>query len=269
MIWLLAIAWGATPPEIDLDDTDRWDAGAEAFSKGPAGCWSMTGTVELRLMHDTGASGFGKRRQTDRTVRGTLKATFTDHRWTQFHYTLDAEREMWMMVRPFWGEVDDDAVQVVDEAGEPVPLEDTSMFGKRGRNRRAAPINADRARQTAQLASVEYVQWNDETREVELVKDASLQGIGSGNAITVYRFAEGAPIATGLDITLPSKATFGTWPMQVMIKEGRIHIRGFQVGGAVLPHAQRFSGIGGVFGQTFGVDSVVAFTEARRCTSEP
>lgn len=268
LLTLPAVA--AAPPGVDLEDVDGWEARSKAFDEGPDGCWELEGTLELRLMLDAGASSFGRRRHDDTTVHGTVSARFDDHTWKRFHYTLDQERQDWMIFRPFWGNVEEDAILVVDKQGNPVvTAEERREAAERRRSFRIGRKAADDGKPQVTISSLLNVIWDEQAREVVFEEDGNIRGLARGKAIARHRFPEGSTQATAFDITLPEGGTFGVWPLQGTLTSGSVHIRSYPTAsGAAIPHHQRFSAIVQVFGQTVGVDSSLAFTTARRCVPE-
>jgi hypothetical protein len=276
MMWIIAVwftAMSAVPEGVDIDDVDMWADAAESFREGPDGCWMFEGHVTMILAVDGGASSLGLGGMMAGEVHGRVQARFDDHTWTQFHYTLDQDREPWMVLRPMWGSVAEDAIAAVDEDG--IPLPDVGPSDEeRERMRRRARMFSMRGNRgddepAIQMSTVEYVDWNEERREVQLVQDVFVEGMGQGEASAVHHFPDGEPFVTAVDITLPKTVTLGRWPLQGKIRRAGVHLRGHRVGDAVLPTAQRFSAIAGFFGQTFSADSSLYFERAQRCVSTP
>lgn len=266
MILLLATLALAAPPEgLDLEDYDPWVEGARVFDRGPDGCWQLEGTVMLRLKLNSGASALGMARSSDQTVRGKVDARFDDHVWTRFHYTLDAPKMPWMLVRPFWGKVKDGAIVAVDEQDR--PLKDEVDMPDFGRGRRARPEGED-GDSRLRSSTVETLLWDEEAHAVVLREDAVFEGFGRGKVVATHTFPDARPVATAFDVTLPGTVSIGTWPLTGSVSDGEIHVRGFPVGDSVLPQAQRFSAIGAFFGMTAAIDSFVQFTRATRCVAE-
>lgn len=267
------------PPEgVDLDDYEGWSAKARKFDEGPAGCWKMEGTVYLRLLQDTGNSLLGKALSKDTSAEGTVSAVFDGHRWTQFHYTLTSEPEPWMILTPFWGKVAEDAVELYGPDGE--KYESLGQFGpepsekQKERQEERMREQAEKMKEEAeedgeplfQATSFESLEWDSEAGEVVLREEASFTGLGKGELTTLYHFPMGQEQATKLEMDVPG-ASLGRWPLVAKVKRGNITIIGHPIGDEVLPLAQRFSGLLGAFGQTFGADSAITFTTAQRCTS--
>jgi hypothetical protein len=271
--WVLA-ALAATPPAgVDLEDIDGWNEAAEAYRKGPPGCWEVQGTMHLTLKLDGGASALSLGEISSGEVRGTVSGRLENHEWTKFHYTLDQERQPWMVLRPMWGSVAKGAIVAVDAQGQPLPAvgptaEDRERMGRRGRSFGFGGGGEDGEGPTIRTSTVEYVDWDEEAQEVQFVQDVLMEGMGRGEAKAVHHFPGGGRLATAVDITLPSTATFGRWPLQGTIKAASAHLRSHPVGGVAIPLAQRFSIIAGFFGQTVVADSELTFTRASRCVAE-
>ncbi|MCB9665452.1 MAG: hypothetical protein H6732_15170 [Alphaproteobacteria bacterium] len=269
MILLLStLAWAAPPEGLDLDDYDPWVQAARAFDRGPDGCWVIEGELTLRLKLDSGASALGRARDSDQTVHGKVDARFVDHQWTRFHYTLDAPKRPWMLIRPFWGKVKEGAIVAVDDQDRPLKDEVEMPSFRRPRPRGGEEGDADGASRL-QSTSVETLIWDDEAQAVVLREDAVFEGFGRGRVVSAHTFPGARPVATAFDLELPGTVTLGTWPLTGSVHDGEIHVRGFEVDAGVLPQAQRFSAIGSFFGTTAQVDSFVQFTRASRCEDPP
>ncbi len=278
MWWLLPLAAAAPPEGLDLDDVDAWEAAAESFREGPEGCWELKGTAMMRLVHDAGASPFGRSRRTDESAEGTIDARFEHGRWTRFQVTMTEEPEDWMVVWPVWGTVSTEAWTIVDPQGElqagPRPAdpakaekedEDEDDSGKR----RGRSISIGISNDDLTLASYQFARWNEEARAVELIEEYSIEGGLTGKATTTATFPEGRLQASRIRIDLPTTSKIGTWPLQGRLKAASVDLLGTSVAGQVLPHSQRVSFLAGIFGHTLGADSDVTFHEVRRCEAVP
>jgi hypothetical protein len=264
--WWVWSAFAAAPAGVDLDDIDGWTSAAELYRKGPAGCWEFEGSLHLMLKLDGGASALGLGEVTGGEVRGTVSGTLVNHEWTRFHYTLDQDYQPWMIIRPMWGSVAKGAIVAVDAEGKPLkPPEEQD--GKRPRSFSFGG-GGEGDGQSIRTSTVEYVDWDEEVGEVVFVQDVLMEGMGRGEAKAVHHFPGGQRLVTSVDITLPSTASFGRWPLQGTVQRASAHLRSHPVGGVAIPLAQRFSIIAGFFGQTVAADSQLSFSRARRCVVE-
>jgi len=261
MILLPLLLMAAAPEGIDLDDYDKWEAGARAFDRGPAGCWEFEGTVSMRLMHDSGSSFFGRAQRKDTSVQGTWTGRFTDHVWEEFVYTVDAEPEFWMLVRPLWGTVRKSGLKGFGADQAPISQEPPE-------NARS-PQMGSAAPPSFELTTTQYTDWDELSGAVILKENGTMSGIGRGDIESVHTFPGGRDIATQHIISLPKPVEVGTWPIAGKVKAGSVHLIGFVAGDVVLPHHQKVSGIAGAFGHTLGVDSELIVSQATPCTSAP
>ena len=268
---LTGVALAAIPAHVDLNDLDKWEAGAEQVLDGPAGCWEMVGRASWNW--DIGRFGASRG---DAVFVGRL----VDGVWQEFHLEPLGEvvREKGRRAQeiqiyqiseprfaPLVGKLDGRGIRV---AGEEEPEPDSKRKKKRDSgDEDPGPTNLVRQALDDLGGSVytSWAQWDAERDGVTLFRSVPLNDSNRPPeaAVTAF-FPGGRNQAVSVDIQFPERFYKGTFP-RWRLDDAVVHVRGRASNGQVFPTMESFSFEFGVLGFTFTGAQTIQYKSARRC----
>ncbi len=262
MLALLTLAALAQVPDgVDVEDLDRWDAGADAFLDGPAGCWELVG-------HATWEWNFGR----FGTSRGdaAFVGRLDDGVWTGFHIESMGEisrrgkqEELWTYndeprFAPMFGKLSGGRVTVSGDDGEVV----TSRRSNDGTPGNLLRQSLDELSTDVETA---YAQWDSSRSGVVYLRVVPLNDRTNAPSTEVSSFFPGgASVPTTMEVAFPEKFTRGTFP-RFKVVGARADLRAKTHGSQIFPEAEAVSFEIGVLGFRFSGAQTIQYRSARRC----
>ncbi len=263
MWWLLcgAVALAQVPEGVDLEDMDRWDAGAEVFLDGPPGCWELVGKASWHW--DFGRLG---KSRGDAAFIGRLR----DGVWEGFHIEplgevtrrgREAESRQYSdepRFAPMFGQLPGGSISI--EAGDR-----NSIRGER--NRDATPGNLLRTALDELSTEVEigYAQWDRSRNGVVYHRSLPLnRGHRAPDTSVVTFFPEGSALPTEYVVTFPERFHRGRLP-RFKITDARAELRAEPSGGRLFPVAEAVRFDIGVLGFSWSGAQTIQYLRATPC----
>lgn len=283
IVWSALAVAAPPPPGLDVDaQLGTWEARAQALLAGPAGCWELSGTVELAASGYVPATRWTRPDRHDHHLAGPFTARFEGGTWTRFDYTLrpldpdaDDDQSYEVPIWPLLGRSpekvhpkdDDDAGE---DAGTSVSIGSSGVAvtdqGGAAMNTLHRVLDAvDPSTATA------YAQWDERTDGVALFQDFPLTDGRNADVITLRTgIPQGGPLATTLDVTFPGRVKVGDGLVKATIFDAQGHVRTQVVPGpdgiqTVLPTLESLSLGLGALGFTIGYEQTIRYVEARPC----
>lgn len=287
LVLLGTLALAQVPPDIDLDDLDKWEDESARVLEGPAGCWEMVGHASWNW----DAGRFGATRG-DMVFVGRL----IDGVWQEFHLEplgevararKEVERRVYVYEPrfvPLFGRLKGDIV-VSNERGETRigetedPSDEDGEDRRRRRRRRSSgeesssdsssssePTNLVREimDEISGSADSSWAKW-DSTQQAVLLERRIPLGDGAkvpvANETTVM--PNGGP-AVAMDLILPQTFYRGTFP-RFRISDASVRVRTRPSNGELFPTLESYRAEFGVFGFTVSGAQTIRYKSARRC----
>lgn len=285
MLFLLGtLALAQVPPDIDLDDLDRWEEESARVLDGPSGCWEMVGHASWNW----DAGRFGSTRG-DMIFVGRLEEGV----WQEFHLEpmgevarsrKQSERRIYgyePRFVPLFGRLQGDIV-VSNRKGETrmgddsdkADDEDKDRGRRRSRDEGAAessePSNLVREvmDEISGSADSSWAKWDREQQAVMLERRIPL---GDGARVPVANettvMPSGGP-AVAMDLLFPEKFYRGTFP-RFRISNASVRVRTRPSNGELFPTLESYQAEFGVFGFTVKGAQTIRYKSARRCVVPP
>lgn len=235
MIWALAplIASAGPPPNVDLEDIDKWEDAAEALLDLPRGCWEWVGQASW----DWNTGKYSSRG--DAIFAGKTN----DGLWGEVHlqplgevledrrgnvariYEHDEARFTPLVGRLVGGRI---------TVGDDLENSDELLDGAEAVN-----VLREAIRRIGGDAFVSWAEWSDERGGVVLNRAIPL-AIGRAEEIEVkIFFPSGGDVPSYLDVRFPRKFKAGKWPRWT-VRDAEVHVRGLIRGNVVYPSSEAF-----------------------------
>lgn len=289
MIVLWSSALAAPPPDLDVDGgLSTWEARALALLGGPSGCWELSGTVALTVSGYVPSTRWTRPGKSDHHLAGPFTARIEDGLWTKFEEDLQPvgktagrEETYDIPVSPLVGRMPADDEEETSATADGAETSEPSATVSLGTGGVSVDDQGGAALSTVQrvldaidpATDTAYAQWDDGAGGVVLFQDFPLQA-GRGKDVVTIRtvIPDAGPLATAMDVTFPSRMTFGDWPLRLSVFDAQGHVRSQAVprpdGTSVaLPALETLSlGVGAV-GFTFAFEQEIRYLEARPCAA--
>jgi len=260
MWWMLAPALAQTPPDVDLDDLDRWESTAEKILDLPTGCWEWVGQASWDW--DTGR--FGSTRgdavfagRTDGGVWGVValqplgEMRAERGRGAARVYGRDA------LFMPLVGRVRGERVQVLGAERDESLSEGVEAVNTL--RKALARVSGDAFTSTAD--------WDQERGGVVLTRTIPLAVGRKGEIEVEVFFPDGGPAPSTLDVRFPMTFKTGRFPRWT-IRDGEAQIRGVVRGDAVFPISEAFQFEYGFLGFRFSGAQTIGYKHVSRCPAQ-
>lgn len=266
---LVATALAAMPPDVNLDDVDRWEVPAEHLLEMPTGCWEWVG--EARWDWDVGRWGGSRGTAVfaGRTVDGVWGNVLLKPLGELTHKGREPEIKVYnakeARFAPLVGSFQGARVTVAGPDGKNKTEADL------GENAEAANVLRIALDRLSGDAYSSYASWDDARNGVVLHRAVSLAEKDNQQIAFDVFFPEGGVEPASLELTFPTVFRTGRLPRWT-IRDGQVHIRGTISGGQVFPTAEAFSFGFGILGFRFHGAQTVKYRKVSRCliaASEP
>lgn len=259
---LLSAAIAAMPPDVDLNDVDRWELPAEKLLDMPSGCWEWVG--EARWDWDVGRWGGSRGTAVfaGRTVDGVWGSVLLKPLGELTHEGRGPEVKVYdakeARFAPLVGSFQGARVTVAGPEGENKTEADL------GENAEAANVLRMALDRLSGDAYTSYASWDDARQGVVLHRAVALAEKDSQQIEFAVFFPDGGASPSSLELTFPSVFRTGRLPRWT-IRNGQVHIRGTISSGQVFPTSEAFSFGFGIFGFRFHGAQTVKYRKVSRC----
>ena len=300
---LLSAASAAVPADPNqpfdlsrLDDPRPWQEQAQALLKGPDACIEVQGTVRAQVSVYTPGGLWSAGGQYNALAQGTFTGRLDHGVWTRLDTTwTEAPDQSIVFIeldrfRPMVGRiperVDPDAAARAFEAdihgrytkdeiiGMGGPAEDSpgsmAVTHKDGR----VGIHLDGGGEEALglvydvLAEIDpdgtalYVMWEEDQHRVRLTESVP---ISKDDSFTIDTVFPGGDDPTRLDVVFPKRLKVDDNGVDVIIRDGQMHLRSQSTPLGVVPGVEGASAVLRMYGFTVGFDQRVAYERVRAC----
>jgi len=261
------MALAAIPAHVDLNDLDRWEAGAEEVLDGPSGCWEMVGRASWNW--DIGRFGASRG---DAIFVGRLE----DGVWQEFHLEplgevvrekgrRGAEAQVYQINEPRFaplvGKLVGRRVKIAGSDNDAPEDEEVDDKGPNNLVRRALD-------DLGGSVDTSWAQWDAKREGVTLFRNVPLNDSSRPPEAEVTAFFPGGlERAVSVDVVFPKRFYKGTFP-RWRLDNAVVHIRGRPSRSGVFPTVESFSFEFGVFGFTFTGAQTIKYKSARRCKAQ-
>lgn len=233
-MWALApaLALASVPPNIDLEDIDRWETAAEYILDLPQGCWEWVGQAswdwETGKFNSRGDAVFAGK--TNNGLWGEvhlqpLGELLSEPRGTANHvYERQNARFAPLVGRLHGGRVivsGDEEAQTLAEEAEAINVLRSAL----------ERISGD--------AFTSWAEWDDARGGVVLNRAIPLAEGRSEEILVAIYFPSGGEVPSLLDVTFPAKFRTGKWP-GFSVRDAEVHVRGLIRGSYVYPSSEAF-----------------------------
>ncbi|MFT4628079.1 MAG: hypothetical protein ACI8PZ_006773 [Myxococcota bacterium] len=262
MLALLAtLAFAQVPEGVDLEDLDRWDAGAEALLDGPAGCWEIVGKATWAW--DFGRFGMSR-------GDAAFVGRFDNGVWKGFHIEPLGEitregRTTELRVyndeprfAPMFGKLKGGSITVSSQDGGRVR-------GDRTKDNTPGNLLREALDELSTDVETAYAQWDSSRGDVVYLRVVPLNERNNAPDTEVATsFPGGGAVATRMVVTFPESFKRGTFP-GVRIMNATAQLTGKAHNGQTFPEAEAVSFDIGVLGFRFSGAQTIKYTQARAC----
>lgn len=262
-----AAALAALPPEVDLQDVERWEENADRLLAPPDGCWEWVG--EVSWAWDVGRFG-GSRGDAvvaGRTTDGLWGTMWLrpegEERWDRREEPVHVYDAREARFAPLVGRLTGARVRVAGPDGEPLgeAMADENAEAANVLHRALDRLSGD--------VVSSWAEWDDERGGVVLHRAIPLEDGGAGDEILAHVFfPDGGVLPTALDLEFPEEFRTGRLPRWT-IRDARVQVRGVARDGQVYPSAEAFSFGFGVFGLRFTGAQTIAWKRIAACVPSP
>jgi hypothetical protein len=279
-MFFLSTALAARPPGLDVDASlATWEERAKQLLAGPAGCWNLTGTVELNASGYVPATRWTRPDRNDHHLSGPFTARIEDGTWTTFDYVLTpSEGTDETLEIPVWPLLGRAAAEGAGKTeAEVIEGESISLsFGSGGTSVSSQGGEAANTMHRVLEAvdpstATAYAQWDDKVDGVALYQDFPLSDGARSDVITMKTvIPQGGPAATALDVTFPGRVKVGDGPVRATIFDAQGHVRTQLVTGpdgrqTAIPTLESLSFGLGALGFTVGYEQRIRYQAATPC----
>jgi hypothetical protein len=266
---LLSVALAAMPPEVDLNDVERWEIPAERLLELPRGCWEWVG--EARWDWDVGRWGGSRGTAVfaGRTVDGVWGSVLLKPLGEIVREGRDPEKKVYdakeARFAPLVGRFQGARVTVAGPDGS-AEKDKNKTEADLGENAEAANVLRIALDRLGGDAYSSYASWDEERGGVVLHRAVSLAEKDTQQIEFAVFFPSGDTQPSSLELTFPAVFRTGRLPRWT-IRDGQVHIRGTISGGQVFPTAEAFSFGFGFLGFRFHGAQTVKYRKVSRCAS--
>jgi hypothetical protein len=267
---LVASAFAAPPPDLDLEAVEPWERGAEALLNLPGGCWEWVGRASWSWDNGRFGASSGETAFAGRTNDGT---------WSSVHLeplgetvasddgrvirVYDAQNARFA---PLFGSLAGGRVRVSGGAG------DEDDGGELEENAEASNVLRDVLDRIGGDAVATWAQWDEARGGVVLHRTFPVEKEPTQEIAVAVFFPGGGTRPTTLDVTFPAefKHPFGGGPFfRWKIRDAKIAMRAHVVNDRIYPSSEAFSFDAKLFGFEFSGAQTIQYRHAARCPVAP
>lgn len=262
-VWALIATGRAAPPEgVDPEDLSLWESRSRSLLDGPAGCWDVSGQLDLTLSGYVPATRWSRPERHDHKVHGTFLGRIDQGSWVTFDYTVDpGEDDFTMPLFPMTGRIAPGVARRTNPPAEGTSTLNVSDSDTEAANTLRRVLDAiDPSTETS------YAQWSEERGAIQLLQDIPFEGSGRDTVVVETLFPSGG-LATSLDATFPRRVKVGEGLIKVTLFDGQMHLRGQPAGDLVMPALESLSVGLGALGFTGAWEQKLTYEKAVRCAS--
>ena len=278
---LLSAALAAVPPEVDIEDVERWGARGDALLEGPPGCWELEGQALVRVALFTSGGFLGKPEHLETMMSGPFSGRLEDGLWTRLDHHLPATDATGKLVvaelplHPMVGRValegdgPSPAEEDPDDDGEHGSVSvgmngDGLVVGAQAWSRAANLVDEIIAAVDPETVLI-HTAWNDAQQAVEVVRTMPLGRRVAAGEVTMRSTH---PVAGGqerLTMSFPDRIRMGEGLVKVTLMSTQLHLVAVPSAHGPLPARESVSTILGVLGFTLGYEQDLTYHQATPC----
>lgn len=258
----------ASPPGLDLNDLDLWEASAAQVLDGPDGCWELVGRASWNWDIGRWGSSRGDALFVGRLVDGVWQGVHLEPLGEVMREGRSSET--WVYSRdearfaPLVGALQDGRVTVSVGSSGPAPDDETEEEDREANTSNLLRSALERMSGDAEYA---YLEWDDDAGAVKLLRVLPMGDRNNAPAAeAITTFPGGKRPGSRLDVIFPPSFYAGTLP-RYRVRDAEVHVRGQVARGMVFPESETFRFDFGVLGFKFSGAQTIRYKSAHRCAT--